>query len=55
MAVLTGHESWAGLAEFDVIGLRFKDRRAFLCEVVTHLDGVKYGTIQATLGMNRKK
>jgi hypothetical protein len=34
----------AGLMELDVIGLRFADSTAFLCEVATHLDGLHYGT-----------
>ena len=29
-----------GLDELDVVGLRFKDRTAFLCEVTTHLHGM---------------
>ena len=32
----------AGLSEFDVIGLRFKDRRAIMCEVTTHIRGLLY-------------
>lgn len=32
-----------GLGEIDVIGLRFSDQTAFLCEVATHLDGLNYG------------
>ena len=32
-----------GLMELDVIGLRFADSTAFLCEVATHLDGLHYG------------
>lgn len=31
-----------GLAELDVLGLRFKDGTAFLCEVATHLNGLQY-------------
>lgn len=33
----------AGLSEFDVIGLRFKDRTATMCEVTTHIRGLVYG------------
>lgn len=33
----------AGLSELDVIGLRFSDMHAYLCEVTTHLDGTLYG------------
>ncbi|MCB9158909.1 MAG: hypothetical protein H6644_03470 [Caldilineaceae bacterium] len=31
-----------GLAEFDVVGLRFTDSTAFMCEVTTHLHGVSH-------------
>jgi hypothetical protein len=33
-----------GLAEFDVVGLRFSDSTAYICEVTTHLGGLLYGT-----------
>lgn len=33
-----------GLGELDVVGLRFRDSTAFLCEVATHLQGLEYGT-----------
>ncbi len=33
----------AGLNEIDVLGLRFSDRMAFLCEVTTHIRGTLYG------------
>ena len=33
----------AGQFEFDVLGLRFGDGTAFLCEVATHLKGLNYG------------
>lgn len=33
----------AGLGEFDVVGLRFTDSTAFVCEVATHLQGLEYG------------
>lgn len=32
----------AGLEELDVIGLRFADSTAFLCEVTTHIRGLLY-------------
>ena len=32
-----------GQHEFDVLGMRFGDSTAFLCEVATHLDGLHYG------------
>ena len=38
-----------GLGELDVVGLRFSDRMAYLCEVTTHLDGLQYGTYAATV------
>jgi len=31
-----------GLGELDVLGLRFNDKTAFLCEVTTHIRGVLY-------------
>src|SRR5436305_1839848 len=31
----------AGLNELDVIGLNLPDRKAFLCEVTTHLHGMR--------------
>lgn len=33
-----------GLNELDVVGFRFGDGTAFLCEVTTHIDGVLYGS-----------
>ena len=38
-----------GLAELDVVGLKFDDRIAYLCEVTTHLDGLQYGTYATTI------
>jgi hypothetical protein len=37
-----------GLSEIDVIGLRFSDSTAFICEVATHLDGLNYGSYGRT-------
>lgn len=34
----------AGLNELDVVGFCFKEGKAFLCEVTTHIDGVLYGS-----------
>lgn len=31
-----------GLEELDVVGLRFRDATAFLCEVTTHIGGLLY-------------
>ncbi len=39
----------SGLAEFDVIGLKFSESTAYLCEVTTHLGGIDYGGYQVTL------
>lgn len=33
----------AGLAELDVMGLDFPNKRVYLCEVATHLGGLEYG------------
>lgn len=44
-----------GLAELDVVGLRHKDRVAFLCEVTTHLDGLQYGTYATTISKVAEK
>ncbi len=32
-----------GLAEFDVLGLNFESKTAYLCEVTTHILGLLYG------------
>jgi len=45
----------AGMVEIDVIGLRFADRTAFLCEVATHLDGLNYGSYAETISRVRSK
>lgn len=45
----------AGLDELDVIGLRFKDRTAYLCEVTTHIKGLNYGGNPETLARVKKK
>lgn len=44
-----------GLAELDVVGLRHKDKTAFLCEVTTHLDGLQYGSYATTISKVRDK
>jgi hypothetical protein len=44
-----------GLAEFDVIGIRFEDGKVFLCEVTTHLDGLNYGTYNKTINKIQEK
>ena len=46
----------AGLNELDVVGFRFHDRAAFLCEVTTHIRGLYYGaSIEETLQKVRDK
>ena len=37
-----------GLDEFDVIGLNFRNKVAYLCEVMTHITGLLYGTSNET-------
>lgn len=44
-----------GLAEIDVLGLRFSDDTAYVCEVTTHLDGLQYGTYSETIKRLRGK
>lgn len=44
-----------GLGELDVIGLRFEDSTAYLCEVTTHLDGVLYVNTENTIRKLREK
>lgn len=44
-----------GLNELDVIGLNFKTKTAYLCEVTTHLLGTRYGTATETVGRIAKK
>jgi len=45
-----------GMAELDVVGLDFKTKTAYLCEVTTHLGGILYGKDnQTTLQVLRKK
>jgi hypothetical protein len=45
-----------GLNELGVMGLDFKNRIAYLCEVTTHLDGLLYGSSNnTTMERIRKK
>jgi hypothetical protein len=44
-----------GLAEFDVVGLRFSDRQAYICEVVTRLEGMRYGNNRETIQRIKEK
>jgi len=39
----------AGLNEIDVVGLDFKSKTAYLCEVTTHLDGLLYVNAKTTI------
>lgn len=46
----------AGLEELDVVGLNFKTKKAYLCEVTTHILGLNYGSSnQATVDRVAKK
>ncbi len=38
-----------GLGEMDVVGLDFKNRTAYLCEVTTHILGLRYGNYEETV------
>jgi len=44
-----------GLAEFDVVGLNFASSTAYVCEVITHLDGINYGNNQTTVQKIKEK
>lgn len=44
-----------GLGELDVVGFRFSDRTAFVCEVTTHLGGLIYGSADTTAKKIRAK
>ena len=39
----------AGLNELDVLGLDFKNKEAYLCEVTTHIRGLSYGDNRKTV------
>lgn len=43
------------LNEFDVLGLRFDDRAAYLCEVTTHIRGLLYKNNESTVERVRQK
>lgn len=45
----------AGLNELDVMGLDFKNKTAYLCEVATHLDGLQYSGKHTTIEIIRNK
>jgi hypothetical protein len=42
-------EGTAGLNELNVLGLDFKNKTAYLCEVNTHLDGLHYKNTNAAI------
>lgn len=44
-----------GLGELDVVGLNFKTKTAFVCEVTTHIRGVLYKNNQETVERVKKK
>ncbi len=45
----------AGLDEIDVVGLDFKSKTVYLCEVTTHLDGLLYVNAKTTIKRVEKK
>ncbi len=45
----------AGLKEIDVVGLNFKSKTAYLCEITTHLDGLLYKDAKTTVERIKKK
>ena len=45
----------AGLNEIDVVGLNFKSKTAYLCEVTTHLEGLLYKNTKTTLQRIKNK
>ena len=44
-----------GLKELDVVGLRFKSRTAYLCEVTTHIRELLYGDNRKTVARVKQK
>ncbi|MBA2871046.1 hypothetical protein HNQ85_001316 [Anoxybacillus calidus] len=44
-----------GLSELDVVGLDFKTKTAYLCEVTTHIRGLLYGNNQMTVEKIKQK
>lgn len=45
----------AGLNELDVVGIRFKDMKAYLCEVTTHVGGLLYGNNKESISRIKRK
>lgn len=44
-----------GLNEIDVLGVNFKKKKAFVCEVTTHIRGVLYGSYEETYNKIKTK
>lgn len=44
-----------GLNEIDVVGLNFKKKKAYICEVTTHIHGVRYGSYDETFNKIKAK
>jgi len=44
-----------GLEELDVVGLDFATETAYLCEVTTHIRGLRYGSNEETVARIAKK
>lgn len=44
-----------GLGELDVVGFNFAENKAYLCEVTTHIQGLKYGGNTETVERIKKK
>jgi hypothetical protein len=49
------HGGREGLGELDVVGFNFEEKKAFLCEVTTHILGLQYGTYAGTVQKLREK
>ena len=45
----------AGLNELNVVGIKFAENKAFLCEVTTHVRGLLYGDNQETVQRIERK
>ena len=48
-------EGQVGLNELNVLGLDFKNKAAYLCEVNTHLDGLQYKNTNSGDRENRQQ
>ena len=45
----------AGLNELDVVGIKFAENKAYLCEVTTHVRGLLYSNNQETIQRIKRK